>query len=93
MPKSYKGDWEPNKREPNDLDRSLAMDRAMIMSQLFQLEKFSKIVKIINMPNVATKKQDFLNACGADITLEQKNWLWNYLKEYKEPNNWVGTGW
>jgi hypothetical protein len=94
--KSFRGNWERGK-EITERDRALAMDRALIMSKLFQAESFSKIIKIINKSeeefSEAQRQEDFFEACGDEITTEQKTWLWNYLKHYKPQNNWTGTGW
>jgi hypothetical protein len=93
--KSYQGNWEPGK-EVTERDRALAMDRALIMSKLFQAETFPKIIEAINISKevAETKKQEmFFIACGDEITPEQKIWLWNYLKNYNPKYNWGSTGW
>jgi hypothetical protein len=94
--KSYKGPWKRGLKV-TDEDRALAMDRALIMSELFQKENFEKIVKVINTPvpkgSVDTRQKDFMKACPDTITNEQKKWLWNYLKNYDPKHNWASTGW
>lgn len=97
----YRGNWKPG--EPvTEQDRALAMDRARIMSVLFEAKTFSNIVQYLNivLPQMVSKKatekekaEGFFAACGEDITEEQKDWLWNYLKHYDPQKNWTGTGW
>jgi len=75
-----------------EIDRALAMDRALLMTQLFRAEYFEKIIGIINAP---TKDPTaFHNVCAsAGIPVDQEKWLWNYLQHYDQNSNWGGTGW
>jgi hypothetical protein len=91
--KSYAGDWKLG-QEVKPRDRALAMDRALIMSELFQEENFEKIVEIINRPKSdRNREKDFMNACPSTISDRQKTWLWNYLKNYDPSLNWASSGW
>jgi hypothetical protein len=95
----HMGDWEPNKgMEITDKDRALAMDRALIMAVLFKKDYFEEIVLAINHlgnPEMKARAEPmFFEAVKeAPLTQKQKEWLWNYLKNYNSANNWTGTGW
>ena len=91
IPPAPVAEWNPG-NEVLEIDRALAMDRALIMSQLFQAEYFEQIIQIIN----GSKDQgQFNKVCtAANITdTTQQKWLWNYLKNYDPTINWGGTGW
>jgi hypothetical protein len=74
-------------------DRSVALDRALKMSHLFKIDHFEKIMTAVNQKN----ETDFMNYVtsnqGAQLSPVEANWLWNYLKNYKENPNGAVTGW
>jgi len=89
--KPYKTDWVLG--QPTlELDRSLAMDRALLMCQLFRSEYFEDIINIINGNKDESKFKQVCAKTGT-ITPDQEKWLWNYLQHYDQNNNWGGTGW
>lgn len=75
-------------------DRALALDRALKMSCLFKMKHFDKVMKpVYEYANGSkpepTAKQEFKDACGKNMGAAQLEdveieWLWNYLKNYKE---------
>ncbi len=85
--------------EPNK-DRAEALDRALRMAVLFRLENFDKVMQAVrkNARDPMTAKKEFdaaLDSAGLNNQL-QKEWLWNYLKEYSEDKcKWAcpGYGW
>ena len=51
------------------------------MTKLFQTNRFNAIMAALYMPkNAAGRQNAFYGACGNDLTTEEKDWLWNYLK-------------
>jgi len=86
---TYHTGWQPGD-QVTDTDRALALDRALIMSQLFRTEYFPEVVRIINGNKNET---DFINLCEKAGLPDKEQWLWNYLQNYNKKQNWAGTGW
>jgi hypothetical protein len=94
-----------------DKERAMAMDRALFMTKLFQKQHFDKIIAIINQYYVDVKnakgdvveseaEDAFIEVCDeAGIIEEEREWLWNYLQNYKPAMaEWTaranpGVGW
>lgn len=62
------------------------MARAVSMAKLFESNRYQAIMNAINMPDAAPgRKNAFYNACGNDVTTEEKDWLWHYLQNCFKP--------
>jgi hypothetical protein len=104
MKKDHRGKWEfkndPNFQNISDDDRHWAMERALLIGKLLLDENaFTDVVKAINSGNqthlnnalISVNLKDQTDPTKPDQTI--RDWLWNYLKNYQEGNNWTGTGW
>ena len=87
-------------------DRLISLDRANKMSVLFRKENFINVMKAVELHEIARSNPDrelarkaridFKNACiKAGLDEHQRRWLWNYLRNYKQRNDWAcpGGGW
>ncbi len=109
MKKDYRGKWDfkndPNfSKIDKDIDRHWAMERALLIGKLLLDEDaFVDVVRAINSKDSKHLDNALIAVGLTDPTNPPTNppipdpiiktWLWNYLYQYKEVNNWTGTGW
>jgi hypothetical protein len=81
--------------EEKELDRLKAQNRGYVMSNCFNKKCFDLFVKAINDSKIKEQKTEpeasssWDVACkAAGLTVKQRKWLWNYLKEYDRDLAW-----
>jgi hypothetical protein len=82
-----------------DKERAMAMDKAFMMSKLFQEPYFSAIEEALTrLPKDAAGAENLFLETFVKfreegqpeiLTKEQKVWLWNYLKHYDAKKDWM----